>query len=77
MTLKNDGAYQETDEQQFLELSNWRSNVGETPHRTVTRSGYGGYNRNTGRLLQIVPDKDKLAMTGISVEDIENTLSRQ
>jgi len=28
-----------------------------------------------GRLLQIVPDKDKLAMTGISVEDIENTLS--
>ena len=25
--------------------------------------------------MQIVPDKDKLAMTGISVEDIENTLS--
>ena len=48
---------------------------GETPHRTVTRSGYGGYNRMPGRLLQIVPDKDKLAMTGISVEDIENTLS--
>ena len=28
-----------------------------------------------GKLLQIVPDKDKLAMTGITVEDIENALA--
>ena len=46
MTLKNDGAYQETDEQQFLELCELVGECGETPHRTVTRSGYGGYNRS-------------------------------
>ena len=75
MTLKNDGAYQETDEQQFLELCELAENVVKRRIEQLPEVAMADITGVPGRLLQIVPDKDKLAMTGISVEDIENTLS--
>ena len=75
MTLKNDGAYRETDEQQFLELCELAENVVKRRIEQLPEVAMADITGVPGRLLQIVPDKDKLAMTGISVEDIENTLS--
>ena len=75
MTLKNDGAYQETNERQFLELCELAENVVKRRIEQLPEVAMADITGVPGRLLQILPDKDKLAITGISVEDIENALS--
>lgn len=75
MTLKDDAAYQETNEQKFLDMCELAENVVKRRIEQLPQVAMADITGVPGRLLQIVPDKDKLAMTGISVEDIENTLA--
>ncbi|WP_455673276.1 efflux RND transporter permease subunit [Phocaeicola sp.] len=75
MTLKNDNAYEETNEQQFLELCELAENVVKRRIEQLPEVAMADITGVPGRLLQIVPDKDKLAITGITVEDIENALA--
>ncbi len=75
MTLKNDRAYQDTNEQQFLDMCELAENVVKRRIEQLPEVAMADITGVPGKLLQIVPDKDKLAMTGITVEDIENALA--
>lgn len=75
MTLKNDRAYEETDEQQFLNLCELAENVVKRRIEQLPEVAMADITGVPGRMLQIVPDQEKLSITGITVEDIENALS--
>ena len=75
MTLKNDRPYEGTNEQQFLDMCELAENVVKRRIEQVPEVAMADITGVPGKLLQIVPDKDKLAMTGITVEDIENALA--
>ena len=75
MTLKNDRPYEETDEQQFLNLCELAENVVKRRIEQLPEVAMADITGVPGRMLQIVPDKEKLAITGITVEDIENALA--
>lgn len=75
MTLKKDVAYQNSDKQPFLELCELAENVVKRRIEQLPEVAMADITGIPGRLLQIVPDKEKLAVSGISIEDIENALS--
>lgn len=75
MTLKNDRPYEGTNEQQFLDMCEQAENVVKRRIEQLPEVAMADITGVPGKLLQIVPDKDKLAMTGITVEDIENALA--
>ena len=75
MTLKNDQPYEGTNEQQFLDMCELAENVVKRRIEQLPEVAMADITGVPGKLLQIVPDKDKLAMTGITVEDIENALA--
>ena len=75
MTLKNDRPYEGTNEQQFLDICELAENVVKRRIEQLPEVAMADITGVPGKLLQIVPDKDKLAMTGITVEDIENALA--
>ena len=74
MTLKNDRAYRETDEQQFLNLCELAENVVKRRIEQLPEVAMADITGVPGRMLQIVPDAEKLAITGITIEDLENAL---
>ena len=75
MTLKNDRAYEESDEQQFLNLCELAENVVKRRIEQLPEVAMADITGVPGRMLQIVPDQEKMSITGITVEDIENALS--
>lgn len=75
MTLRNDVPYHDTDEQQFLNMCELAENVVKRRIEQLPEVAMADITGVPGRLLQLVPDNDKLAMTGISVEDIEKVLA--
>lgn len=75
MTLKNDRAYEDTDEQQFLNLCELAENVVKRRIEQLPEVAMADITGVPGRMLQIVPDQEKLSITGITVEDIENALA--
>ncbi|MBQ8519997.1 MAG: efflux RND transporter permease subunit, partial [Bacteroides sp.] len=75
MTLKNDRPYEETDEQQFLSLCELAENVVKRRIEQLPEVAMADITGVPGRMLQIVPDREKMAITGITVEDIENALA--
>lgn len=75
MTLKDDLPYQDTDERKFLELCELAENVVKRRIEQLPQVAMADITGVPGRMLQIVPDKDKMAMMGIHVEDIENALA--
>ena len=75
MTLKEDIPYEETHEQKFLDMCELAENVVKRRIEQLPEVAMADITGVPGRLLQIVPERDKLAMTGISVEDIENALA--
>lgn len=75
MTLKNDRAYEATNERQFLDMCELAENVVKRRIEQLPEVAMADITGVPGKLLQIVPDKDKLAMTGITVEDIESALA--
>ena len=75
MTLKNDRPYEETDEQRFLNLCELAENVVKRRIEQLPEVAMADMTGVPGRMLQIVPDAEKLAITGITVEDIESALA--
>ena len=75
MTLKSDRPFEETDEQQFLNLCELAENVVKRRIEQLPQVAMADITGIPGRMLQIVPDKEKMAITGITVEDIENALA--
>ena len=75
MTLKNDRPYEDTDEQQFLNLCELAENVVKRRIEQLPEVAMADITGVPGRILQIVPDPEKLAITGITIEDLENALA--
>ena len=74
MTLKNDRAYKETNEQQFLNLCELAENVVKRRIEQLPEVAMADITGVPGRMLQIVPDAEKLAITGITIDDLEHAL---
>ena len=75
MTLKNDRPFAEADEQQFLNLCELAENVVKRRIEQLPEVAMADITGVPGRMLQIVPDQEKLAITGITIADIENVLA--
>ena len=75
MTLKNSRAYEEVDEQQFLTLCELAENVVKRRIEQLPEVAMADITGVPGRMLQIVPDAEKLSITGITIADIENALA--
>ena len=75
LTLKDDLPYEDTDEQRFLTLCELAENVVKRRIEQLPEVAMADITGVPGRMLRIVPDAEKLAITGITIEDIENTLS--
>ena len=75
LTLKNDSAYGATEQQSFLELCEFAESVIKRRIEQLEEVAMVDVTGILERQVQIVPDKDKLAMMGLSIGDIESALS--
>lgn len=76
LTLKNDSAYGATDQRAFLDLCEFAENVIKRRIEQLTEVAMVDVTGLMERQLQIVPDPDKLAVLGVSIEDIETALAQ-
>lgn len=76
LTLRSDSAFGETDQQAFLSLCEFSESVIKRRIEQLPEVAMVDMTGVLERQLQIVPDMDKLAMLGISIEDIETALAR-
>jgi len=76
LTLKNDSAYGKTDERAFLNLCEFAENVIKRRIEQLTEVAMVDVTGLLERQLQIVPDPDKQAVLGLTVEDIEKVLAQ-
>ena len=75
LTLKNDSAYGATEQQSFLELCEFAESVIKRRIEQLEEVAMVDVTGILERQVQIVPDKDKFAMMGLSIGDIESALS--
>lgn len=76
LTLKTDSAYGETDQQAFLNLCEFSESVIKRRIEQLPEVAMVDITGMLQRQLQIVPDMDKLAMLGLTIEDIESALAQ-
>ena len=74
MTLKDDKPYGDTDEVRFLNMCELAENVVKRRIEQLPEVAMADITGVPGRMLQIVPDQEKLSITGITIADIENAL---
>ena len=74
MTLKKDKPYQHTDEQAFLNLSELAENVVRRRIEQLPQIAMADMTGVPERVLQIVPDREKMNSLGIGIDDLERTL---
>lgn len=75
LTLKNDSAYHSTQQQSFLDLCEFAESVIKRRIEQLPEVAMVDVTGILERQVQIVPDEDKLAMMGLTIEDIESALS--
>ncbi len=75
LTLKNDSAYGDTEQQSFLELCEFAGSVIKRRIEQLEEVAMVDVTGILQRQVQIVPDKDKLAVMGLSIGDVESALS--
>ncbi len=75
LTLKDDKPYTPTDEQKFLDLSDFADNVVKRRIEQLPEVAMADMTGLMYRHLQIVPDLNMLESASISLNDIENTLA--
>lgn len=76
LTLKNDSAYAEVNQQAFLNLCEFAESVIRRRIEQLPEVAMVDVTGLLERQLQIVPDPDKLALLEISIEDIERVLAQ-
>ena len=74
MTLKDDKPYEDTDDVRFLNMCELAENVVKRRIEQLPEVAMADITGVPGRMLQIVPDQEKLSITGITIADIENAL---
>lgn len=75
LTLKDDKPYTVTDEQKFLDLSEFADNVVKRRIEQLSEVAMADMTGLMHRHVQIVPDIDKLKSASINLNDIERTLT--
>lgn len=75
MTLKDDKPYADTDEQAFLEMCELADNVVRRRIEQLPQVAMADVTGIPGRILQLVPDMEKMESMGLSVTDLENALA--
>ena len=75
LTLKDDKPYSATDEQKFLDLSDFADNVVKRRIEQLPEVAMADMTGLMYRHLQIVPDLNRLESASITLTDIENTLA--
>lgn len=75
LTLKDDQPYAATNEQKFLDLSDFADNVVKRRIEQLPEVAMADMTGLMYRHLQIVPDLNRLESASISLNDIENTLA--
>lgn len=75
MTLKAGKPYTPEDEHKFLELCELADNVVRRRIEQLPQVAMADMTGIPGRMIQIVPDMEKLSSLGISIGELENTLS--
>lgn len=75
LTLKNDSAYSTVGQQPFLNLCEFAESVIKRRIEQLEEVAMVDVTGLVERQVQIVPDEDKLAMMGLTIEDIESALS--
>lgn len=75
LTLKNDSAYSTVGQQPFLNLCEFAESVFKRRIEQLEEVAMVDVTGLVERQVQIVPDEDKLAMMGLTIEDIEFALS--
>ena len=73
LTLKNDSAYGATEQQSFLELCEFAESVIKRRIEQLEEVAMVDVTGILERQVQIVPDKDKLAMMGLSIGAVSYT----
>ncbi|WP_291530355.1 efflux RND transporter permease subunit [Bacteroides sp. UBA939] len=76
LTLKNDSTYGQTDERAFLDLCEFAENVIKRRIEQLTEVAMVDITGLVERQLQIMPDKNKLAVWGLSIQDVETALAQ-
>ena len=74
MTLRNAPSYGETDGQQFLNLCELAENVVKRRIEQLPEVAMADMTGVPGKMLQIVPDEQKMAVAGLTIEDLEQAL---
>ena len=72
----SDSAYGKVDERAFLDLCEFAENVIKRRIEQLAEVAMVDVTGLVERQLQIVPDPGKLAVLGLSIEDIENVLAQ-
>ena len=75
LTLKDDKPYTVTDEQKFLDLSEFADNIVKRRIEQLSEVAMADMTGLMHRHVQIIPDIDKLKSASINLNDIERTLS--
>lgn len=76
LTLKSDSAYGKTNRQEFLNLCEFAETVIKRRIEQLPEVAMVDMTGGLDKQLQILPDMDKLAMLGLSIEDIEQVLAQ-
>lgn len=76
LTLKNDSTYGQTDERAFLDLCEFAESVIKRRIEQLTEVAMVDITGLVERQLQIVPDENKLAVLGLSIQDVESALAQ-
>lgn len=74
LTLKNDSAYMQTDQKAFLEMCEFAETVIKRRIEQLPEVAMVDVSGLLDRQVQIIPDKDKMAMMDLSINDIESVL---
>ena len=75
LTLKDDKPYEDTDDVRFLNMCELAENVVKRRIEQLSEVAMADITGVPGRMLQIVPDQEKLSITGITIADIESALA--
>ena len=75
LTLKDDKLYEQTDEQKFLDLSDFADNIVKRRIEQLPEVAMADMTGLMYRHLQIVPDMNMLESASITLKDIENVLT--
>lgn len=76
LTLKKDTAYTETDQKAFMKLSEFSESVIKRRIEQLPQVAMVDVTGTIKNTLQIVPDKNKMKMLGITIKEIENALAK-